>query len=264
MPGKENTDMTAQEQQKPEAPKLDLEEEGKRNPKASAVKKTAAKKQNPLFIVFAVFMCLICLYFGNYLRLHANRLENQNVRDGYLSPTEFVLIDSETGEPVQKLSTKDFQSQYTFTYGINEYETSRGLKPGDSWYTFAETYGDTIAQEIRCKQTNGTETEVLTCQDMTIREFQNQYINTGRVDPDNAEIDVYFRIGTDGKNLYYSEKDMQRAADQYENSPRILHPLTTKPDQMGFYVLHFSFETDVIDSESGSVLGFLASSFESY
>ena len=256
--------MTAQEQQKPEAPQLDLEEADNLNSKAAAVKQTAAKKHSPLFIVFAIFMCLICLYFGNYLRLHTNLLENQNVKEGYLSPSEFVLIDTETKEPVQKLSTKDFQSQYTFTYGIKEYETSRGIKPGDSWYTFSDAYADTIAQEIRCERKNGSEKEVLTYQDMTIREFQTEVIDKGLIDPDNTEIDVSFRIGTDGKKLYYSEKDLQRAADQYEDSPKILHPLSDGPDQMGFYVLHFSFEKDIIDSDSGSVLGFLSSTFESY
>ena len=255
--------MTAQEQQKPNTTSMDLEEPEERR-KMAATEQTAAKKRNPLFLFLAVLMCILCLYLGNYLRLHSSLLKDQKAKEGYLSPTEFVLIDSDTKEPVQKLSADDFQSQYVFTYGVKHYETFRGLKPGDSWDKFAQTYGDTIAQEIRCETKNGEEKEILTYNDMTIDEFQKEIVEKGVIDLENTEIDIYFRTGTDGKKLYYSEKDMLRAIDQYNKEPRILHPLTKEPDQLGFYTLHFTFETDIIDPDSGTILGFLSSSFEDY
>ncbi len=203
--------------------------------------KQRAQARSSVRILFAVLLAILCLSAGVYVRRHTT-FGVQKAQNGYLALNEFALIDSETREPVQKISAADYRSAYTFTFCINQYESARGLKPGDSWDAFVQQYGGIHTKTIEIEHDG--ETPIIE-DGITIDQFVHAYLDNGIYDRDDR-FDIEFFTGTDGRRLYYSMDELEQAEQAYNDNPKFLHPLSRYGDFDG-YVLRFVFEEGVLD-----------------
>lgn len=231
-----STQSSTQEKSQNPVPEFDAEtEEQSRN--------RGAEKPHHSYpvLIFVIVLSLISLLLGLYVREHTTLGFPSRAQDGYLALNEFVLNDLDTGKPVQNMTSSEYTGSYAFTFGTMHYETQRGLEPGDSWNAFLAAYGDIHTDSITV-ETNDDE---FTLQDgMTVREFARDYIDNGRIDLSQAKIDIEFYTGTDGRRLYYSQDDYQRAKRRYGES-KVLHPLDS--DLFHSYALRFVYEDGVLD-----------------
>jgi hypothetical protein len=149
------------------------------------VKETGEAKQRKrqwtiLLIVLLIAFAFVSVEIGLYARSHNHIPEMRTAEPGYLSLNEYVLIDTATGEKTQILTNAQFTSETTFTFGFKQYETVRGLKPGDSWEAFVKAYGDCIPEKIEIESAEGKE-EIQIEPGITIEQFDQNYIRSGRV-----------------------------------------------------------------------------------
>jgi hypothetical protein len=212
------------------------------------VKETGEAKQRKrqwtiLLIVLLIAFAFVSVEIGLYARSHNHIPEMRTAEPGYLSLNEYVLIDTATGEKTQILTNAQFTSETTFTFGFKQYETVRGLKPGDSWEAFVKAYGDCIPEKIEIESAEGKE-EIQIEPGITIEQFDQNYIRSGRVNFAEDRADLWFFTATDGLNLYYTEDQYHTLQEKFNDSPRILHPLQKYDDFAGYrLIFHFDAST---------------------
>ena len=235
----------AQEQTKEAQAFADEEEPEKKSPKEGMPQKREERIRQRWFIAFLVgILAAASIQLGLYARSHNPIPEMLDSEPGYLPVSEYALIDTETGEKVQIMTNADYTSENTFTFGIKQYETARGVRPGDSWETFVNAYGDCIPEKIEIDRGKGRE-EIEVPSGIRVDQFDQEYIQNGLVNFTEDEVSVQFFTGTDGLKLYYSQDQFIAAQDAFNDSSRILHPLQKYDDYAG-YRLSFYFDASTL------------------
>ena len=140
-----------------------------------------------LRVTLIILLCAAFFFTGVSLRYRTNDPFAVSADPGFLSLPEFVLRDYETGEPVQENSLSGFTDKYTYTFSVYNYETSRGIRIGDSWNTFVDAYGDTYINEV---SVDGTLFPLDS--PMTLQEFHDSCVLGGEVSPYNSEVEITF------------------------------------------------------------------------
>ena len=236
------------------------EEEATTQKRSSRKGSKPEKPQHKGLLVFgAVALCFLSLWGGYALRTKTTLFLEHRTLDGYLPAEEYVLYQIDDHEPVQKLRTFHYDDYYAFSY-YNNYnlETSRGLKPGDSWDDFVDLYGDITCESINAVPVDedgipdyDLNQNISIYDPITIRQFHEQYVEPGIIDLSSWYINVDVRIQTDGIHLYYSYQEY--------NSP-FRHILRTYPNH-GLLYLSFDFTPN----EAGpGTLYYLTSAYYGY
>ncbi|MBR4455880.1 MAG: hypothetical protein IKS32_06620 [Solobacterium sp.] len=234
------TEQKPQELPEPEEPRTDAQPERK-HPVSEAEKDRKFIRRAS--IALGTFIIAVSsIRAGMYAKSH-NRIPMMlEAEPGYLSLKEFALEDPETGKPVQTMTNADYASKYTFKGDTMHYRTFRGVKAGDTWYTFAEAYGDCIPSRIEIEP--GDKRGIYTAEPgITVDDFYDSYILSGEVNLSGDEVHIVFFTGTDGVKLYHDAEELSRKSDAFFHSPRILHPLEWTDDYAG-YELSFRFGPD--------------------
>ena len=239
--------MAVQTQQQPVQNRLEEEEETVTETKSGKpsgfLSRFRRKEKKPVRMTAgkALIITLVCIGFlaaGRCLRSTTLFLEDRSL-DHYLSAQDYLLVDEETGKPTQNLRSFSIRDQYAYDSRSNYLMTSRGLKIGDDWDRFVELYGDVYADNIYCYQVdeNGYTVydtdSVSVYEPILVRDFDEQYVKTGKVSPERDVISVNFRASTDGIRMYYSEKEMDRVYDEYYDNP-LAHPFSSYPHLQRF------------------------------
>ncbi len=245
------------------------EEEAASYQKQHAAKEPKPKKdKQPLHlsaggIIGIIFACILFLGAGHYLRNSTLFMEKRTV-DHYLPVEEYVFVDQDSGEYVQNVRTLKFDNKYIYDGRSSYLMTSRGLKPGDSWEKFVEEYGDLYADTIYTNPigengyTKYDPDSVNIYDPMLVKDFDEQYVKTGIVDPEEMSISVNFRVRTDGVTLYYTEAEFDRLRDSYYDHP--FRHLSSYPE-LNEFNLSFEFEPAIYGGRDSTGLDYISSSY---
>ena len=225
--------MPAQTQEKPNYSRITEEETEPAAAPAPAVKKSGSKF---LRTAAVILLSVLCFSAGVFLRTRTQDPFRFPAEPGRLALPEYVLRDAETGAPATESTLDGFKDTYTLTYGEDQYETLRGIGIGDSWEAFAEAYGDVYIYEVLC---DGKYYQPET--PLTVHEFCDTMAVPGKMDPAVSAVEIIFQTGTDGKDLYYTDAQIQRARDQYDHAPGISQPVLGKTQEPCRFLLNFSF-----------------------
>ena len=268
-----NRFMPAQYQESPRSDQFLEEETGQaQKPSAKKNRKTAGSDKKKPFQMTAGkgiligAICLSCLAGGAALRNTTLFLEHRSV-DQYLPVEEYVLKDQETGNYTQNIRSLDLKNEYVYSSRSSYKMTSRGIKVGDSWNDFMNAYGDIHADSIYVHRVGedgyvsySNEDSLYIGESILLNEFQKQYIDTGKVDPDRDEITVVFRVDTDGFRLFYNESELDRVYDEYFQHP-LRHPFRSYPDFKTF-TLDLTFRPGTYYDVDSSGLEYISNYFE--
>ena len=216
-------------------------------------------------IVAGCVICVLCAFGGAYMRETSTLFVKDRPAEGYLPVQEFMLVDGETGKEVQHVKDLQFRDAHAFYGDDSGLITSRGLKTGDSWETFVEAYGDETASSVYITPTdeNGDydySNSTYITDEMTVKEFDDAYVKTGRVNPRNDEISVTFTAYTDGYTVFYGEKERSRFVSRYYRKNWLSHPLTDHADY-GEYEMEFSFSPDTESAFTHNGLQYISTTY---
>lgn len=236
-PAERGTAMSYQTQKQPAGAPLFSETETPEQ-KEKEQRSPAKKRGGRILRIAAIAgVCALCFAAGTLVRNRNGDPYTMPAEPGYLSLPEYVLVPADSAEPVTKKDIVEFTNQSTFLHAYRPYKTSRGILPGMTWEEFVEAYGDTYIYEAVCDK------EVLVSQGtMTVSEFSSQYAEKILADPDVFDFKVTFMTGTDGTALYYTDTQLVRAVDEYENTSDLIRPLHNKRPSR--YEMQFRFERD--------------------
>ncbi len=254
--------MPAQTQNKPENDSTFVSEE--ETAEASSPRTAKKKRRLPAIpLILSAFICIAALAGGRYLRTRSTLFLEKRSVDGYLPVEEYVLNETATGEPAQNVRGLKYERLYTFDPVSPMYESSRGIRPGDSWETFVDAYGDVTASSIYTYRYGADgkydyDYESIDIYDpITIRSFHEQYVKTGIVDLQYDSISVYFRAETDGVKIYYTEEEIRNYHHKFYSTPHFL----TQYDGLRSFELGFQFEPPVTTGNTENVLDYLTSDY---
>ena len=138
---------------------------------------------------------------------------DNEVREGYLFPEDFVLLKD--GETQYTISSKDefkinkdedFRFVSSYDSDRSSYSTQRGIQVGDDWKEFLDAYGDYRPDYINCRNADG---ENLIRKNITVREFKEDYIDTGKVDLTDPSLEMFFvfSLHSDGEHIIEMKDD---------------------------------------------------------
>ncbi|MBQ8067599.1 MAG: hypothetical protein IJ201_04535 [Solobacterium sp.] len=228
--------------------------------KKQTAQKKEAKPLRPFQIGIAVLACIVSLAVGRHLRYGTTLFMEHRTLDGYLPIEEYVLNYSDNHEPTQDVRTVHFDS-YNIYSERDHYETSRGIKYGSTWEEFVEAYGDEtiysasshpykedgyIDWDAEGQYFNGI---------YTVRQFDEQFVKTGQIDPSTDGIDLEFDAETDGFKIMYSDSEKERYYRDFDHS----HVLRSYPNTRRFY-LEFDFKPSIATGEPGLTVDTIYSS----
>lgn len=164
-------------------------------------------------------------------------------KEGYLPVDEYVLYRD--GEPEKNVRTLNFGSQSAYYGYDDDLETSRGIRAGDSWKDFAEAYGDCHYEYIYWQQkmigSDGLThwSDYSYAEDgLTVRQFDERYVQTGEIDLTENEIGVCFSVEYVGNQLLYSPRE------QYDSLDRVYttwNDINRSYPRQGTFELRFVF-----------------------
>ena len=169
-------------------------------------------------------LCLLFLEGGIHLRSDTTLFLEKKTQDGCLPAEEYVLCDPETGQPVRALRSFQFQSDLVYDGGRQVLKTSRGIAPGSTWQEFLDAYGDVTLYSIYAIPYGPDGREdwdaegIYLYEPVTVREFDQKYIQSGIIDPDSWRIDAEFRVLSDGVHLYYQPREQEAVMSRYYSS----------------------------------------------
>lgn len=217
-------DMPVQYQKRPEANDFRdaYEAEPQRSPKARNVKKPLGKS---LLLLLAIPLLCLSFFLGRMFREENTFFLEERTVDGYLSPQDYILVDEDTGEPGQKLRSLHLEHMSSSDYMA----TNRGIRRGSSWQEVVDAYGDDHAVYISytpdCLGADSIdhEKDVDVEGPVTVSEFNESYVKTGKCNPDTDRIYIEFELCHDGYHLYYTEEELQKAIDAYYDMPSFMH-----------------------------------------
>lgn len=156
--------------------------------------------------------------------------------------SEYPLVYTATGEPAVPVRGWSFPSQSVslesdgavhsyvgrdkegIRISAEDLQTSRGLRPLDSWEDFVEKYGDLMAYWIEALDNqDGYEPRELTREEqqthrvpnITPRDYDEQYVKTGVIDLDEHTIFVEFHVAVRGSKVLYTTAERDEAGESY-------------------------------------------------
>ena len=183
-------------------------------------------------LILVIVLCVICFRAGIALRHERSFHLNHDVRDGYLSPMDYVLVDSSTKEPGQQLFTLNLRSMSSVD--DPSLMTTKGIQNGSSWQDIVDAYGEITVSSITYNpdcydlSTINYANDVTVSEPMTIAEFDRNYVQTGLCNPDTDRIYMRFELFHDGYHLYYSRQELDSKSPSSDDLPwylRLAGPL---------------------------------------
>ena len=223
-----------------------------------AAKKKPAKPMRPWQVVLGIVGCAAALFLGRYLRYDTTLFMEHRTLNGYLPVEEYMLNYSDTKEPTQNV--RSFHLDRYSVYDVNSgYETSRGIRIGDSWDSFVEAYGDMTmdyAYTTRYREDGSIDWDYDSPYfrgTYTVREFDEKFVKTGEIDPVKDGIEVDFRVETDGMKIFYSNDEQNNYYHSYTNSH------LSYPNTRDIY-LDFTFAPESDTGRPGLTLKYISQS----
>lgn len=140
--------------------------------------------------------------------------------EGTALPEEMYIISDLDGNVITDPSREDaeYQSVYAWNDNAHDYVVSQHIIIGSTWQTFLDTYGSYTAESISF--TGSTERkESTTLENISIEDFNKEYIENGRVDlRENIQIRFESIISKDGgAYLTYEGAGGYNNEDHYDN-----------------------------------------------
>lgn len=135
--------------------------------------------------------------------------------EGIAFPEGSMAVYDEEGNVLADPSSPDFEDLYV--YGMEEnahdYIFSGPIRIGSTWQDFVNAYGDYTAESIYFSNASGSSSSSMTISNMTIHDFDQEYIQSGKVnmrDPINIQFTSY--IGRNNQSYL-----TQEGAGGYQN-----------------------------------------------
>lgn len=234
------------------------EEEISQQPAEKTVKTAPARTAKPVknrkYYMRLFWSLLAVALLGYGLRFgyrNSTLFLEHTEKEGYLPLEEYVLYRD--GKPEHNVRALHHESQSTW-YGYGEdLETSRGIRAGDSWQDFVEAYGDCHYEYINWRQVY-TDSDGLThwsdskfAQDgLTVRQFDERYVQTGQVDLSRNEIGVVFSVEYVGNQLLYTEQEKYDSLDRVYTT---WNEINQSYPRQGTFDLRFTFIPAGVDRD---------------
>ena len=234
-------------QEKPQNQQNYLESltEKQRDVNANIEKNNSTRKKIGLIFICLIFFILGGIFSNVYLRnTHSESYEDSKTQDvtqpqetkqtgdkyvfykptgeekeGFLKPEDLILqkegstpytYDSDGNMVVNASDVKMFVM--THTKDTSSYSTTKGIVVGDDWDTFVKTYGDYFAHNIKVFE-NGEYTEFV---NMTVNEFIRDYIDTGVVNINEPDLDLFVTFSAYSDGMEYFDINYGKVK-HYEN-----------------------------------------------
>lgn len=239
-----------QEQNAPQKTSPFLEDEADHAPAVTKYPPKQKPASRVLVFLMAAVLSALCFMSGRYVRENTTLFMNDKTPEGYLPLTEYALFDPTTGKPVQNVRGFTYEDRYAYDYSSTQYITSRNIANGSSWEDFVEAYGDCTAESIlatpELKITGNKAKETFWDTSLTVREFDERYIQSGQIDLRYYNLSILFEVYTDGYNVHYDIESSLESQDAYNNQPQILHLGKETPVE-GVFSLSFLIEPNKRD-----------------
>lgn len=173
-------------------------------------------KKYILYAIIGLLVGLVGRVFINDSTLFVNT--NQAVPEHYLSINDYVMIDKDSKQAVNKIKCINFEYQND-SYGYNSnLQTTKGIDTNSSWDEFVDAYGDYYVSYIICnKIVDGSEdySEEVYLDNVLLSDFQRDYIETDKVNLDEYNIVVDFSVYTKLNKIYYLESQAYDYDDNF-------------------------------------------------
>ncbi|PJM74016.1 hypothetical protein CS006_02380 [Bifidobacterium primatium] len=231
--------------------------------------------------IMVVVLFFGVIWFGVYSSGYTTLLLRRDEPvDGYLPVGEYALVDESTGQPVTTVRRWHYPSQYTTltsagdgkltTCRIDKKDcklslvTSRGIRAGSSWNDFVNRYDGMTAMEILVTDTDGdddyksymsdddlaAEQESREHRYMTVGDFDNDYVRTGRVDLATQRVTVTFRAGYQSGKVLYTARDQSDGYSKSVDRHRWWIPWNHRSGQLDgpalqYWTMEFEFGNNV-------------------
>ena len=139
---------------------------------------------------------------------------NTPVPDGFLPINDYVLVDKNTKEPVQKIKTLKYEYENdSYDYSSN-LETTKGIDAHSSFEEFVDVYGDYVATYILChKVTSDDYNDDINLNNIKVKTFYDEYIKTEKCNLDDFNININFSCYTQLNNVYYTQREYEKLID---------------------------------------------------
>ena len=230
-----------QEAPKQNDPFLQQEEEPEQTEQQTKQPKRSHKLRKAALAAGIAGLAVIYAALGHYIRTNTTLLMKHTVQEGYLPADDYQLIDDSTGKTAQHIRSTEYPCIYNTEFSENQYVTSRNIKIGSDWNSFVEAYGDYrtgIIQATPLVKVKNKDPYFLF--DMTVSDFDEQYVKTGIVNPNEYSLSVTFTFYTDGYNVLYSWDDVEENRSDYAQQIHVLDRKSEMPRE-GYFLLGFSF-----------------------
>ncbi len=164
--------------------------------------------------IILVIVTLLCVY--RYIDSQTLLLVNtsKEAPSGYLSIADYVFINSGTNEPIEKINSFSYEGAST-SYDYNkDIETTKGITASSSWEEFVNAYGEYKAYYISYNKpysdANYDNDDYGNVNWMTVSDFNEKYIKTGKVDIENYDITVCFHATVKYSKVYYTPTEQDK------------------------------------------------------
>ena len=139
---------------------------------------------------------------------------NTPVPDGFLPINDYVLIDKNTKEPVQKIKTLKYEYENdSYDYSSN-LETTKGIDANSTFEEFVDAYGDYVATYILCHKVTGDDyNDDINLHNIKVKTFYDEYIKTEKCNLDDFNININFSCYTQMNNVYYIQREYEKLRD---------------------------------------------------
>lgn len=139
---------------------------------------------------------------------------NTPVPDCFLPINDYVMVDKNTKEPVQKIRCLDYKYENdSYDYSSN-LETTKGIDAHSTFEEFVDAYGDYVATYIMCNnEVTKDYNDSINLNNIKVKTFYDEYIKTGKCNLDDYNIVVNFSCYTQMNNVYYTQREADNARD---------------------------------------------------
>lgn len=201
---------------------------------------TTEKKKFPklFFQILAIVIALLIAWTWNTSTLFINQTD---APEGYLPLQDYFLVDYETG---QQPSIRSFHFDSQHAYMHSTLESSRGLRPGDSWDKFVEVYGNYNFDTVYISdETNEEPVYEFIDGPMLVKDFDEKYIKSGIYNLNSTYLDIDFSVQIWGPKVQYTAKEKEDAiSEYYDNSFWIgYHTFSFFKPKIQIITMNFSF-----------------------
>lgn len=158
------------------------------------------KKNRIIILIIVIILSFIVRFFINDTTLFVNTDYKEK---GYLPINDYVLKDGD--KDVKKINTI-YYDFYSTSYNYNDYVTTLGINCESTFKEFVNAYGNYYAAHIHAYRCNDdTYTDNVSINWITIDDFYNEYIKSGKLNLDDYNIDVTFNCMTIFNKVYYDK-----------------------------------------------------------